>query len=381
MEDIKKKIEKIEGRMAVKELNDAEGSFIAVATAEVLDRDNEIVKIDGLDYSAYLKNPVVTWMHNWDEIPVGRVLWIRKVTEDVPKLLVKIQLHRKTELSQTLWELIKEGYIKAVSITFKVYDFEDSRDGVRIYTKTELMEIAIVSIPANPQALILEMAKKNLDLAERTYRLIYNTKGAVAPHEVEFLPDDTPWDGAKSRDQLRKWASSDGSGDPDKIDWSKYRQGFAWYDDENKELLSSYKLPHHYVKDGKLVTCWRGVVAAMASLFGARGGVDIPDEDWDGVYRHLAKHYRDHGNEPPNPEDAWTPEEIRFYLEEILNHNEAVQKNISQAVEQVERLKNLILDVVPTLKAEPSEAATLRDGSQDNKGDVKGTRVRIKIKK
>jgi HK97 family phage prohead protease len=368
---------KITQTLHVKEINESEGAFIAVATAEVVDRDREVVKIDGLDYTTYLKNPIVTWMHDWEQPPIGRVLWIKKVVEEVPKLLVKIQLHRKTELSKTVWELVKDGFIRAVSITFKVLDFEDQND-VRVYTKTELIEVAIVSIPANPQALILDVAKRDVELAQKAFRLLFNTKGAVAPHEVEFLPDDTPWDGAKAREQLRKWASSDGSGDPDKIDWNKYKLGFAWYNEEAKETLGAYKLPHHYIRDGKLVTCWRGVVAAMAALFGARGGVDIPNEDWDATYRHLAKHYRDHGNEPPNPEDAWTPEELKMYFEEQLKGPDNSQK-IEQLTSELKNLKNLIVDLLPSLKAvEPSEVQNLGDGSRVNNVQ-EAKKIRLKI--
>jgi hypothetical protein len=277
-----------------------------------------------------------------------------------------------------VWELVKDGFLKAVSITFKVLDFEDQKD-IRVYTRTELMEVAIVSIPANPQALILDVAKMDVELAQKAYRLFYNSKGAVAPHEVEFLPDDTPWDGAKAREQLRKWASSDGSGDPDKIDWNKYKLGFAWYNEEAKETLGAYKLPHHYVKDGKLVTCWRGVVAAMAALFGARGGVEIPDEDWDATYRHLAKHYKDHGNEPPNPEDAWTPEELKMYFEEQLKGPQDSQK-VDQLANDLKNLKNLIVDLLPSLKAvEPSEVQDLGDGSRANNDTQEVKKIRVKI--
>ena len=51
--------------------------------------------------------------------------------------------------------------------------------------------------------------------------------------------------------------------------------------------------------DGKLVVVWRGVAAAMAALRGARGGVEIPRSDYDAVYRHLARHYRQFDKELP----------------------------------------------------------------------------------
>jgi hypothetical protein len=65
--------------------------------------------------------------------------------------------------------------------------------------------------------------------------------------------------------------------------------------------LSDYKLPHHDIYDGRLVVVYKGVVAALAAVNGARGGVsfDSPD-DKPKVYKHLAKHYQQFGEEPPD---------------------------------------------------------------------------------
>lgn len=71
----------------------------------------------------------------------------------------------------------------------------------------------------------------------------------------------------------------------------------AWYDSENPDVKGSYKLPHHRVSDDKAV--WKGVAAAMGALLGARGGVDIPEDDKKKVYNHLVKHYKEFDKEPP----------------------------------------------------------------------------------
>jgi hypothetical protein len=83
------------------------------------------------------------------------------------------------------------------------------------------------------------------------------------------------------------------------MDWAKYRRGFAWYDSKNVETFGGYKLPHHDVKDGKLVTVRRGVIAAGNAVQGSRGGVDIPSVDLPGVKAHLGKHYGSMDMTPP----------------------------------------------------------------------------------
>lgn len=107
------------------------------------------------------------------------------------------------------------------------------------------------------------------------------------------------WNGSTAEDNLRKWASSDGTGDSDTMDWGQYREGFAWVDPSAPESFGSYKLPHHDVEGGRLVTVKAGVEAAMAALNGARGGVAIPDADRAAVYDHLAKHYALWDGTPP----------------------------------------------------------------------------------
>ena len=123
--------------------------------------------------------------------------------------------------------------------------------------------------------------------------------GAVSHESSEGKDDSSAWDGPAAVDRLRKWASSDGSGDKDKMDWAKYRRGFAWYDSSNEDSFGSYKLPHHDIKDGKFVVVLRGVEAAMSALLGGRGGTDIPEGDRKAVYDHLAAEYKEFGKEPP----------------------------------------------------------------------------------
>ena len=41
---------------------------------------------------------------------------------------------------------------------------------------------------------------------------------------------DGAWDADAAVARVRRWASRDGSGEKDTIDWERYRQAFAWYD-------------------------------------------------------------------------------------------------------------------------------------------------------
>ena len=118
----------------------------------------------------------------------------------------------------------------------------------------------------------------------------WHIERAAVPYKATPEGGPAEWDGAAAVGRLRVWAGVDAES-PTAAAWEKYRQGFAWYDADKPDQLGSFKLPHHDIADGKLVLSRAGMLAAGASLQGARGGVDIPDADRDAVKAHLTEHY------------------------------------------------------------------------------------------
>ena len=110
---------------------------------------------------------------------------------------------------------------------------------------------------------------------------------------------ERPYHHDEAEKNVRKWASSDGSGDKDKIDWKKFRKAFFWYDSEHEQEFQGYKLKFADVINDELQAVWHGVRLAMQVLNGARKGVNIPDKDREDVYKHIVKYYEKFGKEPP----------------------------------------------------------------------------------
>ncbi|MDG4665936.1 hypothetical protein [Mycobacterium sp. 236(2023)] len=104
---------------------------------------------------------------------------------------------------------------------------------------------------------------------------------------------DREWDGSAAEKRVRKWA--DATDEPNQ----KYRDAHVWYDQENKDNFTGYKLLVADVIDGKLRAVPRGVMAAGAIMQGGRGGVDLPEKDIDRVKSHLAKYYKKMGDTAP----------------------------------------------------------------------------------
>jgi hypothetical protein len=130
----------------------------------------------------------------------------------------------------------------------------------------------------------------------------------------------------------------------------------AWYDSDNPDVKSSYKLPHHHAS-GNHAVVWRGVAAAMAALLGARGGVDIPDSDKEGVYNHLAKHYKDFDKEPPEFHKEYKDDDEIYKacgLEPEVKYgrvlSEANRQKIKNVLEGITQLQKELSDLKDPLK-------------------------------
>jgi hypothetical protein len=107
----------------------------------------------------------------------------------------------------------------------------------------------------------------------------------TAFQDLPLADRDREWDGAAAEKRVRNWAGA--AEEPNE----KYRDAHVWYDNQNKDNFTAYKLLIADVIDGKLRAVPRGVMAAGAIMQGSRGGVDLPDSDIDRVKSHLAKYY------------------------------------------------------------------------------------------
>jgi hypothetical protein len=101
------------------------------------------------------------------------------------------------------------------------------------------------------------------------------------------------WDGDAAEKRVRKW--TDAQDEPNQ----RYRDAHVWYDSDNKDNFTAYKLLIADVVNDKLKAVPRGVMAAGAIIDGARGGIDIPKNDVDRVRSHLAKYYKKMGDVAP----------------------------------------------------------------------------------
>lgn len=136
--------------------------IIGIASTEDRDRHGEVIKQDGWDLKLYKKNPVLLLSHNYQELPIGKAENIR-VEEG--RLKFTARFSEATQKAREATQLVREGILNTFSVGFIVRDV-DKKDG-SIITKAELLEISLVAVPANPNAIVTAKGFTDNDLAKR----------------------------------------------------------------------------------------------------------------------------------------------------------------------------------------------------------------------
>lgn len=358
--------------------------FRAVATTPALDRYGEVVLPKGALLDNFIgknANPVLLEIHNFQKTSIGQVLAVEVTEKEMTFDFVFSTSTRGAEMQAQyeagdmrafsigfkpkaqvdLWSWWDdEPDVKEITVSYP-----DGSEGVvdlrgyekvpyTVYNKWELLEISCVPVPANPEALLLNATTALMREAEEIVRRAgsyspvmrsfvqedmkgiapvmrqlaqflgkyesgeLGVTGRVAPHET--VVEDSPEKLAAAKVALARWASSDGRGQKDTINWAKYSKGFLSFDVEKADVLSHYKFLHHTVKDGTLVAVWRMVTAAMAATLSAQETMSAEDVQAD--YDHLAAHYRAAGHEPPALK-AYTEDELKAIEEQPFTIDKA----------------------------------------------------------
>lgn len=167
----------------VEEVGEREYRFIA--SDETPDSYGDVVAADGWDLKRYRRNPIVLWQHDSRQ-PIG--ISTKFGVED-GKLVHTIRLAAEgtSEMIDTLNKLMKQKIVRAVSVGFRsLVDPEIIRDkdgafkGLK-FIKQELLELSVVSVPANPNSLSLA---KSWGVRDATVNRIFGQKDAFVQRSV-----------------------------------------------------------------------------------------------------------------------------------------------------------------------------------------------------
>jgi phage head maturation protease len=155
------------------EVNPDERTTVHKISTWALDRDLELVDPAGIDLSHFRDNPVVLANHDQDK-PVGKALWIKP---DGNGLVMKTKyprrpddLHESTPFKpDEIFALVscEPSILNGASIGFMPLEIRDPTPeerekfpGVqRVIAKCLLMEVSLVAVPCNQEALLQAVTK------------------------------------------------------------------------------------------------------------------------------------------------------------------------------------------------------------------------------
>ena len=142
----------------IKQINVEHRMIEFIASHELVDGHGELIKIDGIDLTRFLQNPVLLLGHTYNaNSAVAQVTDLRKTMVDgVPALVGKAYFPDRPQSNEALAD-VRSGLLNAVSIgADQVETGPPERPGQRGHTitKCSLIEISLVVVPACQTCLI-----------------------------------------------------------------------------------------------------------------------------------------------------------------------------------------------------------------------------------
>lgn len=142
--------------------DDAARSMQFTISTETIDRMNDTIDVTGWKLDNFRKNPVVLYGHDGSALPVGKAprVWIEGKSL---KAEVEFTPAGMARFNDTVFDMLKGGFLNAVSVGFAPLKWAwakapDRPMGID-FIEQELLEFSIVTIPANPEALVDESTR------------------------------------------------------------------------------------------------------------------------------------------------------------------------------------------------------------------------------
>jgi len=133
---------------------ESDNRYHAVFSSEIVDRHGEIV-FQNFDLKPFKKNPVYLDSHNYSSIEhiIGKIVGMKVKDGQLQGDVVFALDNPKGLLAM---KLVEGGFLNTSSIGFIPLDFDEKGN----ITKSELLEISGVSVPANAEALFEKVVKE-----------------------------------------------------------------------------------------------------------------------------------------------------------------------------------------------------------------------------
>ena len=178
-----------------------------VASDETRDSYGTVLPVSEWDLERYNNNGIVGYAHNlygsYDADPdyvIGRGHAYVKGSE----LLVDIEFEPEgtNEIADKVWRKLQFGSLNGVSVGFSAQgahwgEGEEAEDGAKptlYYTGLELLEVSVVTIPANPNAVRRSISEEMTDIRETINKVVSDAlqpDAASSETELERMRTET----------------------------------------------------------------------------------------------------------------------------------------------------------------------------------------------
>ena len=247
-------IKKIIGHRIEKKQNEkaADGENVKisyVASTDAIDRYGDVVS-QNWELESYKRNSVILWNHDQMAPPIGRALSVDVVDG---KLMIDVEFDMADPHAAMIARKAQAGFINAVSVGFQPIEMtprselpKDHKaygpEGV-FYQRSELLELSVVTVPANGQA-TAAIAAKSLSFTdlegifEKRSRLdsinrhIMQVKETEDSWFVEFAKAAAHSEPAEDEEVDVGWGSGGDASQEMGFDWL---EEYAGADDEDSE--------------------------------------------------------------------------------------------------------------------------------------------------
>jgi len=138
------------------------------------DRYGDVILVDGWNLENFSKNPIALFNHDKD-FPIGR--WENLgVRSNGLRGHLRLAPEGTSARIDEIRKLIDAKILRAVSVGFMPIEFKalNNSNGGQLYTKSELVETSLVSVPANPNALAVA---KSLKISDATQKMVFAEQG------------------------------------------------------------------------------------------------------------------------------------------------------------------------------------------------------------
>ena len=118
-------------------------------------RDGGVIPVNEWRTADFLRHPVILASHNYSTFPIGMA---ENLTSDDEGLVADIVLHGQNEASREAIAILDAGFPIATSVGFRPesVDYPEARSSDPFtFRGVELLEISLVSVPSDPNALAL----------------------------------------------------------------------------------------------------------------------------------------------------------------------------------------------------------------------------------